>query len=390
MSQIIQAANEKSYRARMDRRITQGRVTSLNTVTHTCVIDVGVYDVTGAAVPLLDVPYQPHNPPQVGDTITLGYTNVSPHSLVVAGSQVGGSTTGTITSAGAVSTLAASGQPKLQGEVVLGASTGISLTQSGQTITIASTTASITPATTFTAIASVGTAGTSLSYARADHVHPGVHSLMITGESWDYTKHGGDLEIVAGANITLTRDVVNPKKVTIASAGGGVTGVHASGSAAITGDVTLAAGTNVTLGQSGSTVTINSSGGGGGALSVYANGTLIGSESVLKLTAVNEGVISATDSGGAINVQFNFTATDWTIGTGGYGANLARILFQSANPTLPNAAVTGECIVWYRNTAGSALTVSPYTGTTINGSNSIAVGGSALFVFDTVSTWYRM
>jgi hypothetical protein len=70
--------------------------------------------------------------------------------------------------------------------------TGSGVSQSGTTFTFAGTGSA---ATTVTAIAAAPAVGTSASFARADHVHDGVHS---------FNTLKGDVTISAGAGVTLT------------------------------------------------------------------------------------------------------------------------------------------------------------------------------------------
>ncbi len=120
---------------------------------------------------------------------------------------------------------------QISGDVILSPGTGLTTEQSGQTITIS---ASASPAASVTAVATTGAVGASLLYARQDHVHTGVHAL-----------NGllGDVTLVAGTNVTLTP---SGNTVTIAATAGAATVVPAivlvisPGSAAIAWAVPVA------------------------------------------------------------------------------------------------------------------------------------------------------
>jgi hypothetical protein len=65
--------------------------------------------------------------------------------------------------------------------VALAVSGPLSIAQSGQTITI---TATASPATTVTEVAATGTVGSGALYARADHVHRGVHKVTGSADAY--------------------------------------------------------------------------------------------------------------------------------------------------------------------------------------------------------------
>lgn len=95
-AQLVKHSEERGYRARADRRITQGRVLSRNDKTQTVVLEVGIADAQGNPVRLVDIPYQPQSPPQVNDTVTIVYTNASPHSAAIGGSGLGSANQGQV------------------------------------------------------------------------------------------------------------------------------------------------------------------------------------------------------------------------------------------------------------------------------------------------------
>lgn len=105
-------------------------------------------------------------------------------------------------------------------------------------------------------VASASATGSQSDYARSDHTHGGVTSL--NAGSGNIT---GALTLAAGSNISLVQ-----AGSTVTIAGTGVSSIDAGGGA-ISGPITLSAGTNIAISQVGSTITINSTGGGGGSTS---------------------------------------------------------------------------------------------------------------------------
>ena len=104
---------------------------------------------------------------------------------------------------------------------------------------------------------SIGTsngAGTSTSLARADHVHQGVHSLAASGQSDLY----GDITLSAGGNVTLTQ---SGQQISIAASTGGASGnrisTAASNSLAIgVGSDTTLLSVGITKSQAGSALLV--------------------------------------------------------------------------------------------------------------------------------------
>jgi hypothetical protein len=125
-----------------------------------------------------------------------------------------------------VHSLAKNGSSQLFGDVTLSGTGGTALTQAGQDIQIDS------PALASAVAASVGSAnavGVGTTSARADHVHQGVHSVKKQGDTALY----GDVEFVAGSNVSLTQ---TGNVITIAATGGGGSSAGiASGGALVPG-----------------------------------------------------------------------------------------------------------------------------------------------------------
>lgn len=114
-----------------------------------------------------------------------------------------------------VSSLGADANPKLDGDVTLEAGANVTLTQVGQTISIASSAGGTPPSTeTPNPVGATPSAGIGTDPSAWDHVHEGLHSIAAAGE----TPLLGDVELVAGSNVTLTQAA---NQITISSSGGG-------------------------------------------------------------------------------------------------------------------------------------------------------------------------
>lgn len=260
---FLRQLEQQGYRARADRRYLNGTVVDVDLLAHTCSVDVGATDVNGNPVYLQGISFNPATPPAVGSQVNLLYGNSSPHSAVIAVSQLGGGNPqSAITVVGAVTSLAAAGGLPLQGAVNLAAGSNVQLSESGQTITIgvpnamtnpmtaagdlmvggiggtpqrlpvgsngqvlevvngtptwANLSGGGSPASTVQPVGAIGGVGTSTNYAREDHVHQGVHSLAVSGNGG----LTGDVVLAAGSGVTLSQ---SGSQITIAAGGGGWT-----------------------------------------------------------------------------------------------------------------------------------------------------------------------
>jgi len=163
--------------------------------------------------------------------------------------------------------IAKSGDPQIKGDATLSASGGVTLTQSLNDIQISG------PALASTAPSAVGSAnsvGTGTTSARADHVHEGVHSVGLSGDPDLYgdvtlAASGGTSAVQAGQTITFSSPALTtnaPSDVGSTAAVGtgtasaredhvhrGVTSVAKNGSSQLFGNVTLSAGSGITINQ---------------------------------------------------------------------------------------------------------------------------------------------
>ena len=178
--------------------------------------------------------------------------------------------------------IAKSGSTGLLGDVTLSAAGGTTLTQASQDIQISSV--ALTSATTPSNVASTAAIGSSTESAKADHAHAGVYAVDAgfgnkLGTVSVTSSGGTTLSNTAGgfqiASPSLTAsspaDVAGTAAVGVATdvarsdhAHRGVHSVSKNGSSQLFGDVTLSAGSNVTITQAGQDISIAASGGGGG------------------------------------------------------------------------------------------------------------------------------
>lgn len=270
---FLRLLEEQGYRARADRRYLSGTVVDVDVLAHTCSVDVGATDVNGNPVYLTGIAFSPATPPAVGSQVNLLYGNSNPHSAVIAGSALGGGNPqSAITVVGAVTSLSAVGNPALQGAVNLAAGANVQLSESGQTITIAAPNAMTNPMTTAGDLIVGGTGG--------------------TPQRLPVGSNGQVLEVVNGVPAWAN------------APSGGVQSLAVSGQAALTGNVVLAAGSNVTLTESGQQITIAATAGGwptantieviaqGGANQVVAQGSILW----MVVTGVGQVVLSPSAS----------------------------------------------------------------------------------------------
>ena len=188
-----------------------------------------------------------------------------------------------------VHSLSAQGNSFIYGDAVLVAGSGVTLSQSSGSVTIAAPAGGVTlDDTSPVDVGSSAVAGTSGSAAHGDHVHRGVHSVSNPGGVFSF----GDVVLVPGTGISVEQssgsftinsangtvlDATSPVDVGSSAAVGtsgsaahgdhihrGLHAIYSPGNSFAFGDIALVAGSNVTITQSSGSFTIASTGGGGG------------------------------------------------------------------------------------------------------------------------------
>lgn len=181
-----------------------------------------------------------------------------------------------------------SGSAQILGDATLSSAGGVTLTQTLNDIQIDA------PALTSVApqdIGSTNQVGTGTASAREDHVHEGVHAVLLSGNPDIYgdvtiavsngttaTQVGSTITFSSPAlTVTAAQDVGSTGSAGVATDSArsdhvhrGVSSVSKNGSAQLYGNVTLSSGTGITLTQTGQDIQIaGSGGGGGGSLTFY-------------------------------------------------------------------------------------------------------------------------
>jgi hypothetical protein len=135
MTDLIRNITEQSGAARADRYYAAGTVASVDRISNLALVDVGAPLPDGTPT-YRRVAYSPQQPPQVGDSVTILHTNVSPHSGVIASMQQGNSQIGVANNAQVVANGGVTGINGLMNAVTLAAGANVTLGVAGQTITI--------------------------------------------------------------------------------------------------------------------------------------------------------------------------------------------------------------------------------------------------------------
>ncbi|HLH80806.1 MAG TPA: hypothetical protein VKV29_11070 [Chthonomonas sp.] len=344
---FLRLLEEQGYRARADRRYLSGTVVDVDVLAHTCSVDVGATDVNGNPVYLTGIAFSPATPPAVGSQVNLLYGNSNPHSAVVAGSALGGGNPqSAITVVGAVTSLAAVGNPALQGAVNLAAGANVQLSESGQTITIAAPNAMTNPMTTAGDLIVGGTGGTPqrLPVGSNGQVLEVVNGVPAWANAPSAGTPASTVQPVGASNVVGTS--TNYAREDHQHAG--VHSLAASGNAGVTGDVVLAAGGGVTLTQSGQQITIAASGAGG--------------------SGAPANIIEVIAQGGATQVVAQGSIL-WMVVTG-----VGQVVLA------PSAA---QPILWVYNATAGTVSLLPGTGNTFASGNqmdNVGSGASAVYI----------
>ena len=223
----------------------------------------------------------------------------------------------------------------LFGDITFSAGANVTLTPSGNNISIAASAGAGTPAATVTNVASVAVIGTLTSFAREDHVHQGVHQITGTSATFGDVVFAGSGVTQSGNTFTFAGPAGTPAvtvtNVAATSAVGTATnyaredhqhqGVH--GLNGLFGDVTLAAGANVTLTPVGNTVTI-----GAGAVAAVPTNALVISPGASAIAWVTPVALTEFNNAKIYRAKHDLT-----------NATQARILLFEAAPQLAPASI---------------------------------------------------
>ncbi len=356
MTNIVKASNEQGYYARAQRRFLNGSVQDVDTIAHTCAVVVGAFTPDGTQQTLQNVNYNPASPPFPGQNVQIAYANDNPHTAYVAGTALAtGTSQSTVTVQGAVTSIqAGTGGAGIQGAAQLLAGTGVTLSESGQAITInASGTSGVTSL-------QAGTGGTPIT---------------------------GAVTILAGTNVTVSE---SGSDITINStASGGVTALNT-----FTGSVTIAAGTGITVTNSSGTITLAASGTSGvtsldsmtGAITVSSTTEIqvIGSSNNLDWALTGQCVFSLISA-----LPYTITSSDKTL------IIKPLVAISTATMTLPSASANSGRVYYIKNGSSTAVAVqtsgsdkidNTYTSYTLNGPG--VAPNQMIVCSDGISDWW--
>lgn len=169
-----------------------------------------------------------------------------------------------------VHSVAATGNNAIYGDVVFAATSGVSVTQSGQTLTFTGSLSDFYPQN----VSATGYWGVGSQASRYDHVHQGIHSVAASGSATLY----GDVIFQAASGVTLAEtgqnllysaDYYTSTPANVGTSGNvgtslkltrgdhvhqGVHSVAATGSSALFGDVVLQAASGTLISESGQNI----------------------------------------------------------------------------------------------------------------------------------------
>jgi len=171
-----------------------------------------------------------------------------------------------------------------------------------------------------------------------------------------------DLTLAAGSNVTITPA---GNTLTIDAADPGVTGVNA-----LSGNVTLAAGTNVTITPAGNTLTIDAVSAVGNSLD---QGYDQGGAGVGRTITADNGAVHVNGSGG-LQVTEGSVIFDGTTGTTPAAGAGNRLMWIPATGAFRAGAVAG--VEWDDANIGGGSTVTGGADNTASGANSVVGGGN--------------
>ena len=276
-----------------------------------------------------------------------------------------------------VHSVAKNGSAQLFGDVTFTAGTGITLNQVGQDIEIVNAGGALSNNTPQD-VGATASAGVGTDTSRDDHVHEGLHSIAKSGDPQIL----GDATLSAAGAITLTQllndiqisapatdTATTPQDVGSSGSPGVSTspapadhvheGLHSiakNGDPALFGDVTLSAGANITLTQTGQDILIDSTGGSGAAtiidIAASSAGIAIGDAVYLDGTGTLQKLDASDDS----KIEF----LGFALAAGG-GANQVQVAgeieitgatFTVGSPVFADPSTPGGYVVTAPSNAG--------------------------------------
>lgn len=194
---LIKTGDDSSYNARADRCIQTGRVVLVDRTAGQALLDVGMVNADGNAVYMEGVGFSPQTPPHSQDNVALDRTNSSPYSMHIGSGQVGGANSGQVVDGPFVHSIKKTGETSgQQGDLTLDPGTGITITRTNKTFSIAEAHSGILG----------GLLGTGVSLTLN-----GEHYLYQynTGLSGDTNVTLPNLQLASGADTALEYEFVN-------------------------------------------------------------------------------------------------------------------------------------------------------------------------------------
>lgn len=258
------------------------------------------------------------------------------------------------------------------GTVQFSAGNLISLSTGAQAIIISNVLSSSATALDVAAVSNAGTL--SSRFALADHAHRGIGAIIANAANGTNSFYG-NLSLAAGNNITLSTGA-GVISIHAGAGGGGIAGIAVNALTTYTsGTVVISAGANITLGTAGQTITIAApAGGGGGGFRQGFVGLPVQSVTSVTFLAPNTThgtvFVQPFDIAGSISIKTLGFMLDRSTGTtlaqtiqaGIYslnGATLSLISSTSNNYSLSTTAQWGGTARRFDLTGLSALQLTP-------------------------------
>lgn len=247
-----------------------------------------------------------------------------------------------------VHSFAKSGSAALYGDATISAGANVTLTQAGQDVQIAAASERPAASTAALDVSSAGATGSSGSDAHADHVHKGVYSLAVSGQSQIF----GDVILAQGTNVTLTESGGSVTIAATATSGGSNPG---GGNMQVQfNDVGLFGGdSGLTYNKTTKVLTLS-----GTAPMFVMTDTTASAKSLT--VAVDANIVDLRESAGASG---SLIVLDLANNRVGVGLAAPLVAFHAATPTNNSVAFFDE----YSGAAETAIQYSPFVSRTARG-----------------------